>query len=584
MHKTGYRTHTCGDLRQEAAGSTVTLAGWVHRRRDQGGLVFFDLRDRYGLTQISVSKEVNPEAHEAAMGVKPEYTVQVVGEVAVRPDFNPKLSTGEIEVVASSIRVLSESPTPPFDIAASEEVGDETRLRYRSLDLRRPEMQARLMLRHSMNSQIRSFFEQRGFVEIETPILAKATPEGARDYVVPSRVHPGKFYALPQAPQIYKQILMCSGFDRYYQIARCFRDEDLRADRQPEFTQLDVEMSFVEQEDVLGPIEELISGLVAEVAKHPCELERPWRRIPYSESLMVYGTDKPDLRFGLEIEDVTEQVRGGAFKVFSGAVEAGGAVRLIRVPGGASMSRKEIEAFQPVAAVHGAKGLAWLKGTEEGASGPVAKFFPEAFGAKPGELLLFVADGNEGVVAWSLGAVRSAVAAARGLIAKNSFAACFVVDFPMFLPGDSEGEWVPAHHPFTAPVEEDLAMLESEPGQVRALSYDPVLNGVELGSGSVRIHRGEVQQRVFEAMGIPPEEAAARFGFFLEVLRFGAPPHGGIALGLDRLAMLLAGDSTIREVIAFPKTARAVDLMSDSPSAIDVEQLDELGIGLKEQV
>ena len=585
MHETGYRTHTCGDLRQEAAGQTVTLAGWVHRRRDQGGLVFFDLRDRYGLTQVSVSKGQNPEAHDLAMSVKPEYTVAVTGEVAVRPDFNPKLPTGEIEVVAASIRVLSESPTPPFDIAASEEVGDEIRLRYRSLDLRRPEMQERLMLRHRMNAFTRSFFERREFIEVETPILAKATPEGARDYVVPSRVHPGKFYALPQAPQIYKQILMCSGFDRYYQIARCFRDEDLRADRQPEFTQLDLEMSFVEQEDVLGPIEELISGLVAEVAKHPCELERPWRRISYAESLKVYGTDQPDLRFGLEIEDVTEQVRGGPFKVFSGAVEAGGAVRLIRVPGGASMSRKEIEAFQPVAAVHGAKGLAWLKCNEEGAeSGPVAKFFPEAFGAQPGELLLFVADRDEGVVAWSLGAVRAAVAQARGLIAENSFAACFVVDFPMFLPGDGEGEWVPAHHPFTSPADADLALLESDPGKVRAVSYDPVLNGVELGSGSIRIHSGELQARVFAAMGIAPEEAEARFGFFLEVLKYGAPPHGGVALGLDRLAMLLAGDETIREVIAFPKTAKAVDLMSDSPSAIDHEQLDELGIGLKEQV
>jgi aspartyl-tRNA synthetase len=435
-----------------------------------------------------------------------------------------------------------------------------------------------------MNAEIRRYFEERDFCEIETPILAKATPEGARDYIVPSRIHPGTFYALPQAPQIYKQILMCSGFDRYYQIARCFRDEDLRADRQPEFTQLDLEMSYVEQEDVLGLIEEMLTGLVRDVAKHPAELTLPWPRIPYAEALLRYGTDKPDLRYGLEIEDVTEQVKGCDFKVFSGAVEAGGAVRLIRVPGAASLSRKQIEAFQPVAAEFGAKGLAWIKCTDEGPSGGIAKFFPEAFGAKPGELLLFVADPSVDVVAWSLGAVRVAIAEAQGIVPRDAFAACFVVDFPMFLPGDTEGEWVPAHHAFTAPADEDLERLESDPGSVRAKAYDPVLNGYELGSGSIRIHRGDVQQRVLKAIGVSPEEAEAKFGFLLEALKYGAPPHGGIALGLDRVAMLLCGDDSIREVIAFPKTLKAVDLMSDSPSGVEPEQLEELGIALKDGV
>ena len=583
VYETGYRSHTCGELRMDHVGQEVTLAGWVHRRRDQGGLIFIDLRDRYGLTQVSISKEAQPDAHAVASDARSEFTLQLKGEVAARPDGarNPDLATGDVEVIARSIEILSRSPTPPFEIAGSDDVSDELRLRHRPLDLRRPKSQDCILRRHRMNRTIREFFEARDFVEIETPILAKATPEGARDYLVPSRLHHGKFYALPQSPQIYKQILMCSGFDRYFQLARCCRDEDLRADRQPEFIQLDLEMSFVCQEDVLGPIEQLITALVRDVAKNPKQLELPWRRIPYAEALLKYGTDKPDLRYDLCIEDVTEQVRGCEFKVFSGAVEAGGAVRLIRVPEGASMSRKEIESFQPVAAEHGAKGLAWLKGTDEGASGPVAKFFPDAFGAKPGELLLFVADADVEVVAWSLGAVRVAVARERDFVAEDDFAACFIVDFPMFLRA-AEGEWVPAHHPFTSPVEEDVDKLLSDPGNVRAQGYDPVLNGVELGSGSIRIHRPEVQQAVFRAMDIPPDVAKERFGFLLDVLQYGAPPHGGIALGLDRLAMLLAGEKSIREVIAFPKTARAVDLMSDSPSAVEPEQLDELGIETRE--
>ncbi|MHC5051381.1 MAG: aspartate--tRNA ligase [Planctomycetota bacterium] len=586
MHETAFRTHTCGELRLQDRSQEVTLAGWVHRVRDQGGLVFLDLRDRYGLTQVSVSQDKHPETHAAASGVKPEYTVQVEGTVCERPERNDKLGTGDIEVAARTIRVLSESPTPPFEIAGEEPVSEEVRLKHRPFDLRRPSNQERLLRRHGMNRVIRDFFDARGFVEIETPILAKATPEGARDYVVPSRLQPGKFYALPQAPQIYKQILMCAGFDRYYQIARCFRDEDLRADRHWEFTQLDLEMCFVEQEDVLRPVEEVITLLVKEVARTPCELPLPWPRIPYDEALRLYGTDKPDLRFGLRIVDVTELVRDGPFQVFAGAAAAGGAVRGIRVPGGAALSRKEIEAFQPPAVEHGAKGLAWLKLGPDGPSGPLAKFFagdalPQAFGAETGDLLLFVADARADVTAWSLGAVRLAVARSRDLIPKDAFAACFIVDFPLLLPGDEPGSWVPAHHPFTSPVEEDLELLESDPGRVRAQAYDPVLNGYELGSGSIRIHRADLQERVFAALGIAPEDAQARFGFLLNVLRYGAPPHGGIALGLDRVAMLLAGVTSIRDVIAFPKTTSGVDLMSDSPSAVEPEQLRELGIDLR---
>ncbi|MHC4955034.1 MAG: aspartate--tRNA ligase [Planctomycetota bacterium] len=581
------RSHTCGDLRADHAGEQVTLAGWVHRCRDQGGLVFLDLRDRYGITQVSVSKDDNADAHAVAQELRPEYTVQVKGAVVARPEGarNDRIATGAIELIASDIKILSESPTPPFPIDGSEEVSDEVRMKHRPLDLRRARVRDNILRRAEMNRRVREYFASRGFVEIETPILAKASPEGSRDYIVPSRIHPGRFYALPQAPQIYKQILMCSGFDRYFQLARCFRDEDLRADRQPEFTQLDLEMSFVEQEDVLGPIEDVISELVAEVAANPTNLPRPWPRIPYAEALAKYGSDKPDLRYGLEIEDVGEVVKRCDFKVFAGALEAGGAVRGIRVPGGAKFSRKEIEAFQSSAATHGAKGLAWMKVTADGASGPISKFFADgglvtAMKGEEGDLLVFVADADEGVVAWSLGVVRTAVAEALDIVPKDGFAACFIVDFPLFHKGD-EGNWEPAHHPFTMPVDEDWELLDTDPGSARARAYDPVLNGVELGSGSIRIHRADLQERIFKAMGMTAEFAQERFGFLLEVLKFGAPPHGGIALGLDRVAMLLSGEDSIREVIAFPKTSRAVDLMSDSPSHVEDQQLDELGLEIR---
>ena len=587
-YETPYRTHNCNELRPADVGRIVRLAGWVHRRRDQGGIVFLDLRDRYGLCQVRISKQAQAQAHETVAAVRPEFVVQVEGEVQARPDgaHNPNLDTGEIEVAATQVEILADSPTPPFEIAGSEEISSEVRYRYRPLDLRRPDVQQHLLRRHRIQRRMREFFSERDFVEIETPILAKATPEGARDFLVPSRLHHGTFYALPQAPQVYKQLLMCAGFDRYFQIARCFRDEDQRADRQWEFTQLDVEMSFVKTEDVLALIEEMLCELVREEAVHPCELQRPLRRIPYAEALLRYGTDKPDLRYGMEIEDVSELARGAEFKVFRSAVEAGGAVRGIRVPGGAELSRKEIEAFQPVAAEHGAKGLAWLKVTAEGTSGPIAKFFttdalPKALGAEPGDLLLFVADASAAVVAWSLGAVRRAVARARGMIERDRYEACFVVDFPLFVEDEQTGKWVPAHHPFTAPHPEDVALLESDPHKARAQAYDPVLNGVELGSGSIRIHRRDMQETVFGIMGVSKEEARERFSYLLDTLAHGAPPHGGIALGVDRLVMLLCGVDTIREVIAFPKTTSGVDLMSDSPSPVDPDHLAELGISLR---
>ncbi|MFQ5843785.1 MAG: aspartate--tRNA ligase [Planctomycetota bacterium] len=587
-YETRYRTHTCGEPRGGDVGRRVRLAGWVHRRRDQGGIVFLDLRDRYGICQVRISKETQPEAHAAAAEVRPEFVLQVEGEVQPRPAGarNPNLATGAVEVAAARVEILADSPTPPFEIASSEQVSSEIRFRYRPLDLRRPEVQRHLLRRHRIHRLVREFFSERGFVEIETPILAKATPEGARDFLVPSRLHHGNFYALPQSPQIYKQLLMCAGFDRYFQIARCFRDEDQRAHRQWEFTQLDLEMSFVEQEDVLRPVEEMLALLLRETAVHPCELELPLPRIPYTEAMARYGTDKPDLRYGLEIEDVSGAAAETEFEVFRGAAAAGGAVRALRVPGGAELSRKEIDALESVARRHGAKGLAWVKAGPRGLSGPAARFLsggalPSPLGAEPGDLVLFCADASTEVVAWSLGAVRVAVAEARGLVPEGRHAACFVVDFPLFVRDEERGSWQPAHHPFTAPRNEDLPLLETDPHRVRAQAYDPVLDGVELGSGSVRIHRRDVQEAVFRALGMSSREAAQRFRFLLDTLRYGAPPHGGIALGLDRLTMLLCGVDSIREVIAFPKTTGGIDLMSDSPSPVEPAHLEELGIALR---
>ncbi|MGQ0613021.1 MAG: aspartate--tRNA ligase [Planctomycetaceae bacterium] len=588
MHETAYRTHTCGALRPTDAGRSVTLAGWVHRRRDQGGILFLDLRDRYGLTQVRISREEQPAAHAAAAPLRPEFVVQVSGTVRERPDAarNARLPTGGVELVAHTLEILSVSPTPPFSVAGGEEVSAEVRLQHRPLDLRRHEMQERFLLRHRMNRVIRRFFEERDFVEIETPILAKPTPEGARDYLVPSRVHHGSFYALPQSPQVYKQILMCAGFDRYYQLARCFRDEDLRAHRQPEFTQLDVEMAFIDQEQILALMEELIALLLREAAARPSALTLPLPRLTFDDAMARYGSDKPDLRFGLEIVDVSALAGESQFRVFRDALAAGGVVRGLKLPGGAALSRAEIEALSAVAGEFGAKGLAWWKLGPEGASGPLARFFPgdalpSAFGARVGDLVLCAADASATVVAKSLGAVRVHLGEARRLIPDEAHAALLVVDFPLFEPGETAGSWICTRHPFTAPFAEHLPFLESDPGRVRCQAYDAVLDGVELGSGSIRIHRREVQESVFRVLGLDEAEVRRRFSFLFDALTYGAPPHGGFAWGLDRLAMLLTGAHSIREVIAFPKTAKAVDLMSDSPATVDATQLDELGIALR---
>ncbi len=588
MYETSYRSHTCGHLRATDEGKRVALAGWVHRRRDQGGLVFVDLRDRYGLTQVSVSEEAGSEAHGIARTLRPEFTVRIEGVVRLRPESarNPRLPTGEIEVAATSIRVLSTSPTPPFEVGASEEVSGELRLKYRPLDLRGSEMQKKLLLRHRMNRVLRAFFDERDFVEIETPILAKPTPEGARDYLVPSRLHHGTFYALPQSPQVYKQILMCAGFDRYYQIARCFRDEDLRAHRQPEFTQLDVEMSFVDQEEILRLMEGLIVRLLAEAASEPIRLTLPLPRLTYDEAMLRYGSDKPDLRFGLEICDVTDLAKASEFRVFREIADGGGAVRALTLPKGAELSRAAVDALAPVAAEFGAKGVAWLKLGAGGPQGPLARHFSsEAFtrrvGAAPGDLVLAVADPDPAVAAKGLGAVRLHLAHTQGLIEPHRHVALLVTDFPLFERGETPGSWICTRHPFTALRDGDLLHLERDPSAVRAKAYDAVLDGVELGSGSIRIHERDVQERVFAVLGLGPEEVRTRFNFLFDALTYGAPPHGGFAWGLDRLAMLLSGATSIREVIAFPKTARAVDLMSESPSAVEPGQLEELGLRLR---
>ncbi len=591
------KSHNCGELRKGHAGQKVTLAGWVHRRRDHGGKVFIDLRDREGIVQVVFNPQVSQEAYEVAGSLRSEYVIQVTGEVASRPKGteNRKLATGDIEIIGEAAVILNTSKTPPFYISEDEEVEESLCLKDRYLYLRRPRLKDNLILRHRAIRFIRDFLDASGFVEIETPILIKSTPEGARDYLVPSRINPGKFYALPQSPQQLKQLLMVAGFDRYFQIARCFRDEDLRADRQPEFTQLDLEMSFVEAPDVLRLMEELFISL-AKTVRPDMRLVEPFPRLSYKEAMERFGTDKPDIRFGLEIKDISEISANTDFQVFRSALGNNGKVKGICVPGCGHYTRHQFDELIDLARACGAQGLVTMAFSGEARTlddvkSAAAKYLTsrqleeicDRFQAKPGDLLLMVAD-KSAVVDKTLNELRCQMAQRLNLVDANLLAFAFVVDFPFLEWNGAENRWEPMHHPFTAPRWEDVALLDSEPAKVYGQHYDVVCNGCELGSGSIRIHNRQLQERVFGLLGYSKEETESRFGGFLEALEYGAPPHGGIAIGLDRLVMLLAGERSIREVIAFPKNQNAVDVMLDSPSYVDKHQLDELNLKLKREV
>ncbi|HXH72695.1 MAG TPA: aspartate--tRNA ligase [Mariprofundaceae bacterium] len=582
------RTH-CGDFRRLHIGQTVRLSGWVQTNRDHGGVVFLDVRDRSGLVQVVVHPDV-AEVHKLARSFRQQDVIEVTGEVIAREEgtVNAKLPTGEIEVKASAIVVLNRSETPPFPIEDDVEVGEQNRLEYRYLDLRRPKMQKLLQLRHRVTHAARNFLDSQGFLEIETPILNKSTPEGARDYLVPSRVYPGSFYALPQSPQIFKQLLMVAGMDRYYQIARCFRDEDLRADRQPEFTQVDLEMSFVQQDDVMAAAEGLLRAMFE--AGVGIALPEVFPRITYQEAMAKYGVDRPDVRFGLEHVDITELMREVEFKVFREPAEKGGLVKVMRVPEGGQLSRKQIDDYTTFVAIYGAKGLAWIKVNDkdnlpDGLQSPIVKFLPEgvlrrileACGAENGDVLFFGA-GDAKIVNDALGHLRVKIGHDMGLVAAGDHRFVWVVDFPMFGWNADEKRLEALHHPFTAPLPEDMDKLESAPLDMRSQAYDLVWNGTEIGGGSIRIHNPETQAKVFRALGISDEEAESKFGFLVRALQYGAPPHGGLAFGLDRVLALMGGVDSIRDVIAFPKTQKAADLMCEAPSEVTEAQLKELGL------
>jgi len=578
------RTHNCGQLRRENVGNEVILSGWVQTTRDHGGVIFIDLRDRYGITQVVFNPEHNREAHELAETFRTEFVTSIKGKVLPRPEgtVNTSLPTGEIEVQVDEVELLNKSDTPPFEITGSEEVSQELRLKYRYLDIRRSKMRDSLIARHRVMQSIRRALDARDFVDVETPFLTKSTPEGARDYLVPSRLNQGEFYALPQSPQLFKQILMVAGMEKYYQIVRCFRDEDLRADRQPEFTQLDLEMSFAEEEDVMAVTEGVLSQVLREVFN--LEIELPIKRLLYQQAMDLYGTDRPDLRYDMTIVDVGEIVRQSDFNVFKTAKQ----VRGINAKKGMdTFSRRDLDALTDYAKGFGSKGLAWFRVETSGFSSPIAKFFSKdiqrqiaaKMNAEPGDILMFIAD-EPAVVAQTLGNLRVHAANEMGLADKSHFAFCWVIDFPCFEWDTDEKRYVACHHPFTSPMLEDMDKLESDTASVRARAYDIILNGVELGGGSVRIHTPDVQQRVFNLLGIDERAARVKFGFLLDALRFGAPPHAGIALGLDRFVMLMLGLDSIREVIAFPKTQKAQCLMTEAPSDVDARQLKELGIRL----
>lgn len=585
------RTHRCAELSAANIGETVTVMGWVNKSRNKGGIIFTDLRDRSGILQVIFEEsDCGAENFEKAEKLRSEFVIAAVGRVERRGGaVNENLATGEIEVRATSVRILAESETPPFPIEADSKTKEELRLKYRYLDLRRPDIQKNLILRSKISTTIRAFLSEEGFLEIETPILNKSTPEGARDYLVPSRVHPGSFYALPQSPQIFKQLLMCSGYDRYFQIARCFRDEDLRADRQPEFTQVDLEMSFVDVDDVIDATERMVAKVCKEAIG--LEVQLPIMRMTWDEAMNRYGSDKPDTRFGMELQDVSEVVKGCGFGVFTGALEAGGSVRGINVKGQAEMPRKKIDALVEFAKGYGAKGLAYLSVMPDGTyKSSFAKFMTEeelkklveAMKGEAGDLLLFAADRLK--IVWSvLGALRCELAKQLDMIDNDKFNFLWVTEFPQFEWSDEEERFVAMHHPFTMPMEEDLDRLESDPGSVRAKAYDIVLNGVELGGGSVRIFQSDVQERMFRALGFTNEKAHEQFGFLLDAFKYGVPPHAGLAIGLDRFVMLLVKAESIREVIAFPKVKDASCLMSECPGPVDEKQLVELGLSIEKQ-
>ncbi|NLU45010.1 MAG: aspartate--tRNA ligase [Acholeplasmataceae bacterium] len=581
------RSHHCGELTKQESGIEVTLCGWVAKRRDHGGIIFIDLRDRSGIVQVVVSPEFAKENFHLAEDVRNEFVLQVSGNVRLRSaeTINPHIPTGEIEIVVTELEVLNTAKTPPFYIKDGVDVDENVRLRYRYLDLRRPEMQRNIILRHKVTKLMRDYLDNRDFLEIETPMLTKSTPEGARDYLVPSRVNPGKFYALPQSPQIFKQILMVAGMEKYFQIVRCFRDEDLRADRQPEFTQLDMEMSFVDEEDIMN----LMEGLISYIFKGALDkdLKVPFQRMTWDDAMDQYGSDKPDLRFEMKLVNMCEAIKNSNFKVFKDIVDKGGLVKAINVKGYSAIARRELDSLVEFVGIYGAKGLAWIMVNEDGTiKSPIAKFFSEdelkeilaTVKAEPGDLFLFIADQKPAVVAQALGALRLEMAKRRGLIDEKALAFTWVVKFPMFEYSEEEKRWVAVHHPFTAPCDEDVQYLSTDPGRVYAKAYDMVLNGTEIGGGSIRIHRREVQKEVFKAIGLSEEEAKEKFGFLMTAFEFGAPPHGGLAFGLDRLIMIMANRPSIRDVIAFPKTQSATDLMSQAPDDVEAKQLRELHI------